>query len=415
MKKYISIICLSLSLFSCGGGDKNTESNPADDNTESNPTDDNAESNPVYDNTESNPADDNTEPNPVDDNTESNPVDDNTESNPADDNTESNPTDDNTESNPADDNTESNPADDNTESDPPEQSSLAKNYLSEVLNIMRKNSVTRNNVDWGNIESEVNTLAANVNTIKDTFPAITKALELIGTHHSFLRSSSGDLLAYHSTLNCEQSFEINEPFIENIGYLKVNGFSSDNDGAIKNFATNIQNSIAQQDNENLLGWVVDLRDNTGGNMWSMIAGLGPFFDETVLGHFIDVDENFVSWGYENGSSLIGNRKIVTVDEPYLLLNLLPKIAILSSNRLASSGEATLIAFKKQFNVRVFGTDTCGLSTANKMFKLSDGSELILTTAIMADREQNKYGHRVPVDQIETQEDVLNKAIEWLQK
>ena len=48
-----------------------------------------------------------------------------------------------------------------------------------------------------------------------------------------------------------------------------------------------------------------------------------------------------------------------------------------------------------------------------MFKLSDGSELYLTTAIMADREQNKYGDSVPVDQIEDQADVLNKAIEWL--
>lgn len=352
MKKYISIICLSLSLFSCGGGNKNTVPTPPVESTV-----------PIT---------------PVEETVPITPV-------------------------------------EETVPNPTEQSSLAKNYLSEVMNIMRKNSVTRQNVDWGTIESEVNTLAADINTIKDTIPAITKALELLGTNHSFLRSSSGDLLAYHSTLNCEQSFEINEPFIENIGYLKVNGFSSYNDFAIKNFASNIQNSIAQQDNENLLGWVVDLRDNTGGNMWPMIAGLGPFFDETVLGHFIDVDENIVSWGYENGSSLIGNRKIVTVDEPYYLLNSLPKIAILSSKRLASSGEATLIAFKKQFNVRVFGTDTCGLSTANKMFTLSDGSELILSTAIMADREQQNYGNRVSVDQIEAQEDVLNKAIEWLQK
>jgi carboxyl-terminal processing protease len=234
-----------------------------------------------------------------------------------------------------------------TVSNPLEQSTLAKNYISEVLKIMRDNVVTRYNVDWGNLESKVNTLAANVSSIKDTYPVITKALELLGTNHSFLRSPSGDFIAYHSILNCEQSFEINEPIIENIGYLRVDGFSSSNDNMIQNFASKIQSSIAQQDNENLLGWVVDLRDNSGGNMWPMIAGLGPLFDDNVLGHFIDADENVVSWGYENGSSVIDNRKIVTVDEPYLLLNSLPKIAILSSKRLASSGEATLIAFKKR--------------------------------------------------------------------
>ena len=84
-------------------------------------------------------------------------------------------------------------------------------------------------------------------------------------------------------------------------------------------------------------------------MWPMIAGLGPLFDNSVLGYFIDADENTVSWGYENGSSMLGSRSVVTVDEPYVLLNPQPKIAVLSSKRVGSSGEATLIAFKKQFN------------------------------------------------------------------
>jgi len=33
---------------------------------------------------------------------------------------------------------------------------------------------------------------------------------------------------------------------------------------------------------------------------------------------------------------------------------------------------------------------------------------------MADRDQIKYGNKVPVDQIEVQSDVVSKAIEWLQ-
>ena len=49
-----------------------------------------------------------------------------------------------------------------------------------------------------------------------------------------------------------------------------------------------------------------------------------------------------------------------------------------------------------------------------MFKLSDGSELFLTTDIVADREQIKYGDSVPVDQVEDQSLVLNNAVTWLQ-
>ncbi|MGJ8682006.1 S41 family peptidase [Paraglaciecola sp.] len=505
MKITISILWLTLCLFSCGGGEEAPESNPSDDTAVPNPSDESPVSNPSDAPPVSNPSDETPVSNPSDETPVSNPSvetpvsnpsvetpvsnpsdetpvsnpsvetpvsdppDDPPVSNPPDETPVSDPLDETPVSEPSDETPVSDPSDETPVSDPSDetpvsdpsdetpvsdssgetpvsdssgetpvsdssgetpvsepsdespvsnpavQPSEAGQYLSEVLAIMRENSVVRNKVDWGKVDTEVNVLAVNANSIEDTYPAITKALELQGTNHSFLRSSTGTILAYHGTLNCDQSFDIAEPVFENIGYVKVNGFSSSNNDAVKDFANDIQQSIAQQDNEELIGWVVDLRDNTGGNMWAMIAGLGPFFDDNILGHFIDVEENRVSWGYENGSSFMGERKIVTVDEPYLLLNSLPKVAILSSKRLASSGEAALIAFKKQFNVRVFGTDTCGLSTANQIFKLSDGSELMLTTAIMADREQTKYGSSVYVDQSEEQEDVLIKAVEWLQK
>jgi len=150
-------------------------------------------------------------------------------------------------------------------------------------------------------------------------------------------------------------------------------------------------------------------------MWPMVAGLGPLFDSTLLGYFADADENFTPWGYENGQSVLNGSPVVTVNSPYTLINSPPKIAVLSSQRVASSGEATLIAFKKQHNVRFFGTATCGLSTANSSFELSNGSVLFLTTAITADREQEKYGNRVAVDQTVAPEHVLAQAISWLQE
>ena len=279
---------------------------------------------------------------------------------------------------------------------------------------MKEHVVTRYEVDWGNLESEVNALSINANSIKNTYPAILKALELIETNHSFLNSPSGETVAYFSNINCTQLLNNEEPQFENVGYIRVDSFSSTIATSSEDFANKIQQRIAQQDSESLIGWIIDLQDNSGGNMWPMIAGLGPFFSDDTLGYFINADEQVSYWGYRNGSSLLEGSKMVSVEQPYTLINQLPKIAVLSSRRVASSGEATLIAFKKQFNVRIFGTDSCGLSTANRMFELSDGSELFLTTAIVADRELNKYGDRVSVDQVEAQSDVVNKAMEWLQ-
>jgi hypothetical protein len=296
-----------------------------------------------------------------------------------------------------------------------EQSTVVKKYVSDVLKIMRDNVITKNDVDWGNLEAEVSSLSASASKINETYPAITKALELLGTNHSFLSSPSGDLAAHYSNLDCIDEFDMSEPFAENIGYLRVGKFSSSGETDIQEFADTIQKRIAQQDTASLHGWVVDLRDNTGGNMWPMIAGLGPLFNTEILGHFIDADENVVNWGYSNGSAKMAEDNLVTVDEPYVLLNPLAKIAVLSSNRVASSGEATLIAFKKQSNVKIFGTDSCGLSTSNSIYPLSDGSKLVLSTGVMADREQYKYGKRVPVDQSVDQKDVLSTAIAWLKQ
>jgi len=294
------------------------------------------------------------------------------------------------------------------------QSQIAQNYVTEILQIMKGHAISKYEVDWGNLETEVNALAANAQSIKGTYPAITKALELLKTNHSFLRSASGQILAYHSDFNCNQSFDINEPQINNVGYIRVDGFSPNGVISSQNFSINIQKEISQQDSATLDGWIVDLRDNGGGNMWPMIAGLGPLLGDGLHGYFFNADEDIIGWGYENGYSYLGENKVVTVEEPYFLLNPLPKIAVLSSRRVASSGEGTLIAFKKKNNVKIFGTDSCGLSTGNTEFPLSDGSALLLTTDVMADREQQKYGGRVPVDQTEAQSDVVSKAVEWLQ-
>ena len=297
---------------------------------------------------------------------------------------------------------------------PPQQSPLAQAYLSEVLTIMRENAITRYDVDWGALETEVNQIASNATTISATYPAINRALELINTNHSFLNSPNGTLVAYPSTIFCEQVFDMDQPNEAGIGYVRVDAVSTRNTQEGNEIATDIQAQIAQRDSPDITAWVVDLRNNLGGNMWPMVAGLGPLFEGSTLGHFIDADENVTPWGYQNGRAVLQGNAISTVTAPYTLINPLPKIAVLSSRRVASSGEATLIAFQKQFDVRIFGTDSCGLSTGNSSYELSDGSTLFLTTSIMADRDQEKYGERVPVDQAVSPENVLAEAIAWLQ-
>lgn len=287
----------------------------------------------------------------------------------------------------------------------------AQQYLDEVLSLMREHAVTRYEVDWVTLEAEVQSLASNAQSISDTYPALYRALELLGTNHSFIITPKGSSL-YPSELNCEQQFVDNLFTRDDIGYLRVRGFTG-SELQSREFANELHATISEQDNENIKGWIVDLRANTGGDMWPMIAGIGPLLGDGTYGHFINPDNQVSAWGYQAGSSVFNDTNVVTVDSPYQLINPPTRIAVLSSRRIASSGEATLISFKERDNVRIFGSNSCGLSTANSKFDLSDGSDLFLTVSTMADKNMLMFGGEVTVDVEVSQEEVVDVAVEWL--
>ena len=54
------------------------------------------------------------------------------------------------------------------------------------------------------------------------------------------------------------------------------------------------------------------------------------------------------------------------------------IAILTDEWTASSGEAVLLAFRGLKNVRSFGAPTAGYASTNTVFKLYDGTQIVLT-------------------------------------
>jgi C-terminal processing protease CtpA/Prc len=201
---------------------------------------------------------------------------------------------------------------------------------------------------------------------------------------------------------------------QNIGYVKVGAFSGTTTQA-NAFATEIQNTIRTADRDSLVGWIVDLRGNGGGNMWPMIAGLGPIIGEGLIGWFIDPFGVESFWEYRGGTSWSGTFAASRADAPYTLKNPNPKVAVLVDNAVASSGEATFIAFRTRANTRSFGWVTCGLSTANASFPLSDGALLNLTISVMADRTKTVYGDQIePDERVNGQAAVVTRAIEWLQ-
>ena len=96
-----------------------------------------------------------------------------------------------------------------------------------------------------------------------------------------------------------------------------------------------------------------------------------------------------------GRRVLGAASLLQrVDTPYRLRRESPRVAVLIDGGTASSGEAVAIAFQRRPDTRSFGTATCGLSTANEQYTMSDGASLFLTVAVMADRTKFLYGAQI---------------------
>lgn len=290
----------------------------------------------------------------------------------------------------------------------------AARYLDEVLDIMESNSINRLTIDWENFRQRVLEEADGAEAIRDLEPALRQALLLLGDRHSFIQTASGGFLSA-SNANCAPTMSDAPSLPEAIGYVNVRSFSGNNDAALV-YAQEIQDAIRDQDQAGAKGWIIDLRDNPGGNMWPMIAALGPILGDGIAGYFEHPDGRSQSWSVLGSSSVFdGSNVLFELPEDYDLIEDHPKVAVLIGSRTASSGEVVAISFIGRADTRSFGVPTCGLSTSNSQFQLSDGSVLILTTAYLADRDQNKFGFPIPPDQRAAPEDIFEEAIRWLEE
>jgi hypothetical protein len=291
-----------------------------------------------------------------------------------------------------------------------------KKYIKKFHKIVKQNSIYTDSLNWNTIDNEINLLSKGMKSIdeaKSITSYILDKLRAVGDHHSFILSK----------INTEKSNKGNlddrEPsgkmLNNNIGYIYVPGFSSFSDTASKRFSEKIQSIIKELDLQNeVKGWIVDLRENTGGNMYPMIAGLGPLIDNGTLGHFISSNnKREYKWYYENGKCGAGIETVVNIKDYYFPKNRNAKIAVLVGPNTASSGEMTAISFIGKSNTKLFGQPTAGLTTANQGFKLSDKSTLLLAVSTVSDRNDKKYLQSITPNIICDNDKIMELAEKWV--
>jgi carboxyl-terminal processing protease len=328
-------------------------------------------------------------------------------------------------------------------------------FLDNALDTMRQHALHAQSVDWAAVRTEAFKRAGGAFNPIDTYPAIYWALVQLGDPGAHLRLPPGlypDQIALlqqaerdavnNAPAGAREQTSVPTPFTSrrlpeghivtvqgrNFGFVVLPRCSAkDNDGLLL-YAADVRRILTELTAQNPKGWVVDLRGNTGGNMWPMLAGIGPILGDGSVGSFVANDGN-VSWFYQDGKTGTRNPagletvSLTLDEEPVLQTPSAAPVAILVDNSTASSAEAITIAFHGRPASRSFGSRTAGKSTAVQPFKLDDGAELYLTTAIDADRSGKPYPDGFTPDQVisfnggsmpqESNDQVLLAAQTWL--
>jgi len=290
-------------------------------------------------------------------------------------------------------------------------SPIAKNYIDEVITLLKNNSINRNKINWEDFRNDVYRHAKGSKTIENTYPTITYATTKLEDNHSYF---AANIVSQDTSDLAPLPILLDEIVPENIGYIRI-GFCMGDEQLKKNYINSVKDKMAKQDKINLKGWIVDLRGNFGGDIVPMLVAVGPILGEGVLGYFFYPDSSFYTWNYKNGYLYDENGIWEQSTNTYHLKSPNPYVAILTDNITASSGEAVTIAFKGRSKTKSFGTQTFGVSTCNRVHTLSDGSRINLTVSVFADRNRTKYGNCVYPDVKCDENKTLEEAINWILK
>jgi carboxyl-terminal processing protease len=288
----------------------------------------------------------------------------------------------------------------------------AKKLSDEIIKCIKQNSIYATWLDYDDIQKDFEQYIDTFTTYEKVGRYYTLILRMTGDNHSFYANKKMlDNYSKKQKENIGFSYKLLEG---NIGYLNIPDFLSVDKTVINDFANQIHNAIRELDTQQTIaGWIVDLRHNTGGNMWPMVLGLNPLIGNETAGYFKYTNKKGLE-KWTTTSSTAG----ITIKDPYKLKTPENKIAVLYSNKTASSGEATAICFIGKSNTRSFGTPTAGFTTGNHIFYLSDDNIFVLAVSYDLDRNKKEYkGALIPdvLMQNSTDESVLPKAIEWLKE
>jgi len=285
-------------------------------------------------------------------------------------------------------------------------------YLGYALDVIADNAYYWRRVGWPAVRAEAFRRAAGAANFSDTYDAISYAIGQLGDRHSALETP-GDSRA-EVTDPIPHGLPEVVPLAGRMARLRLPQIAGPTTTPeFRRYVEAAEKAVRSQ--PDACGWMVDLRDNNGGNMRAMLSAVGPILgegDAIRIRNGRGVTQRFAYKDGEirfDGKLAPGRKNTVPLRSP------LPPVAVITDHVTASSAEFLLLAFRGRADSRSFGEKTAGVPTANDQFRLPDGAIIRLTIAVGEDRDGKLYEGPITPDEEVAPVDTLGAAGRWLRE
>ena len=294
-----------------------------------------------------------------------------------------------------------------------QQKSASKDSISvfydKLFSALKKEYLYKDKIDWKVVEDKTNENLVQYDNFKESLKEVAVLFGKIGaTHCKVIYQDRGysvqvKLIPENFSDQWKTKYASKPVFETKIidgkyGYILMpaitfNDLSSKN---IHKIAQPLYDKIAAlKTQNNIEGWIIDLRFNTGGNIYPMLLALYDLLGDNNVWGTLDINKKQVGMIKLSGGKYIDNSsKVSYIDPKGALLNK-AKVAVITGSLTSSSGELTAMAFKGRQNVIFIGEQTMGMTTSNFMRALPYNATLVLSIAYDCDRNGVFYEHIIP--------------------
>ena len=289
--------------------------------------------------------------------------------------------------------------------------------LSAAVEILKSHHINSGKADWPKLEAQAFEQAANAQKAADTYPAIQFLIDQLGEKHTFF--STPDRTRARMTGKPSGDARPNPPVMpeaeisRGIAYLMVPAHEGPPAGDLA-YAQILRDAIGRFHAKGVCRYIVDLRNNAGGNMGPMIAGVAPLLGDAPYGYWVEADGTSYRWP-NSDRPLVRDGSYVEAYGPDTPALPGAAVAVLINRYSSSAAEFTAIAFEGRPHTRFFGEPSAGRVTGNSVFMLPDEASIAVSGSRATDRLQRPVLGPLTPDEATPNGEATRVAAEtWLQ-